>query len=58
MARELRCRDLGIHCEAVIRGETEEEVLEKAVMHALTSHGIDVVEAQMLEQLKAAIQTV
>lgn len=57
MAKELRCSDLAIDCEAVIRGETEEEVLEKAVMHALTSHGIDMIEAQMLEQLKAAIQT-
>jgi predicted small metal-binding protein len=55
MARELRCRDLGTQCDAVIRGETEEEVLEKVVQHALAVHGIDVSAAQMLEELKAVM---
>lgn len=55
MAKELRCRDLGIECDTVIRGETEEEVLERAALHTLTVHGLDVRGAQMLEQLRSVI---
>lgn len=56
MAKELRCRDLAIECDAVIRGETDEEVLEKAAQHALTAHGIDVRDAEMLQQLRSIIR--
>lgn len=38
MAKVLRCRDLGMDCPAEIRGETEEEVLEKAKEHAEKEH--------------------
>ncbi|UCC71889.1 MAG: DUF1059 domain-containing protein [Gemmatimonadota bacterium] len=58
MAKELRCRDLGMNCSQVIRAETEEELLERVAEHALTVHGIDVVQAGMLEQLQAVIYTV
>ena len=56
MAMELRCRDLSIDCDAVIRGETSEEVLEKATLHALTAHGLDLSDPQMLEQLRSMIR--
>jgi predicted small metal-binding protein len=58
MAKELRCRDLGIECNQVIRAKTEEELIEKAVQHVLTVHGFDPIEAGMLEQVEAAIYTV
>ena len=57
MAKELRCRDLGIECSQVIRAETEEELIEKAAEHAMSVHGFDVTEPYMLEQLKAVIYT-
>ncbi|UCC82958.1 MAG: DUF1059 domain-containing protein [Gemmatimonadota bacterium] len=58
MAKELRCRDLGIECNQIIRAETEEELIERTVEHVLTVHGFDVVEAGMLEQVEAAIYTI
>jgi predicted small metal-binding protein len=58
MAKELRCRDLGIDCSQVIRADTEEELIEKAAEHAIMVHGIDVIAAGMLEWLKAEIITV
>jgi len=57
MAKELRCRDLGIECSQVIRAETEEELIEKAAEHSTSVHGFDVTEPYMLEQLKAVIYT-
>ena len=55
MAKELICRDLGIACNQVIRAETEEELLERVVEHALTVHGIDLMQVGLLEQIKAAV---
>ncbi|MGD2153584.1 MAG: DUF1059 domain-containing protein [Gemmatimonadales bacterium] len=58
MAKELRCRDLGIECNQVIRAETQEQLIEKVVEHVLAVHGFDPIQAGMLEELEAAIYTV
>ena len=41
MTKSFRCADAGVVCRAKITGETEDEVLEKAVEHAREKHGID-----------------
>lgn len=41
MAKSFRCADAGVVCRAKISGETEEEVLAKAVEHAREKHGVD-----------------
>ena len=41
MTKSFRCADAGVVCRAEITGETEDEVLEKAVEHAREKHGID-----------------
>ena len=41
MAKSFRCADAGVVCNATVTGETEEEVLEKAVEHAKKKHGVD-----------------
>ncbi|MBA2312528.1 MAG: DUF1059 domain-containing protein [Actinobacteria bacterium] len=38
MARELNCRDAGLDCDEAIRGQDDEEVMQKAAAHASTSH--------------------
>jgi predicted small metal-binding protein len=58
MAKELRCCDLGILCNQVIRAKTQEELIEKVVEHVLAVHGFDPIQAGMLEQLEAAIYTI
>jgi predicted small metal-binding protein len=40
--KELRCRDLGFDCNAVVHAETEEEVLTQAAAHAKQVHDLDV----------------
>ena len=42
MAKVLKCRDVGFDCDAVVRAETEEEVLQQAAAHAETVHGVTV----------------
>ena len=39
MAQELACRDAGIVCDFVARGETEEEVLAEGIKHVKAVHG-------------------
>ncbi len=48
MAKSFRCRDAGVVCRAQVTGETEEEVLAKAVEHARTAHGVDLAQSTTL----------
>lgn len=41
MAKVLECGSAGPVCNAKVTGQTEEEVLEKAVAHAREKHGVD-----------------
>lgn len=39
--KRFACADAGVICNAEVTGETEEEVLAKAVEHARDAHGVD-----------------
>ena len=41
VTKSFRCQDAGVVCRATITGETDEEVLAKAVEHAREKHGVD-----------------
>ena len=40
--KQLKCRDAGFDCDAVVEGETTEQVLAQAGPHAKEVHGVDV----------------
>lgn len=40
MAKILKCKDVGVDCDFVASGKTDEEVLKKAAEHARKEHGI------------------
>lgn len=44
--KELRCRDVGFDCDAVVHAETEEEILAIAAEHAKEVHKVDVTPEQ------------
>ncbi len=56
MAKVLRCRDVGVACDWEARGETEEEVLQKATEHARTVHNMTEIPKEMVQKVKAAIK--
>lgn len=56
MAKVLHCRDIGFDCEGVIRGETEEEVLQQAAEHARTVHNLQEIDDKTVEKIRAAIR--
>ncbi|MCW3010020.1 MAG: hypothetical protein JWO90_424 [Solirubrobacterales bacterium] len=39
--KSFECQHAGVVCSAKVSGETEEEVLAKAVEHARAVHGVD-----------------
>lgn len=55
MTKRLRCADVTGDCEAVVTGESDEEILGQAVPHAKEAHGLE--DSQELrDQLTGAIQ--
>jgi predicted small metal-binding protein len=48
MAKTIECRHGGLVCGARVEGETEEEVVQKAVEHAREKHGVDLEQSQTL----------
>jgi len=58
MAKILRCRDVGVDCDGVIRAETEEELMKKVAEHAKTVHGMTEISPEMAAKVKAAIRDI
>ena len=58
MAKQLRCRDVGMNCDFEARGNTEEEVLQQASAHARTAHQITEMPPELADKVRAAIRTV
>ena len=54
MAKVITCRDVGVDCDFVARGQTEQEVLKKCVEHARSAHGMEL-SAELTAKVKAAI---
>ena len=60
MAKTFACRDVGVDCPYVARGETEEEVMADASQHAKEVHGYteeQLKDPEMVKKVKAAIRT-
>jgi len=51
----LRCADIGFDCKAVVKANTEEEVLMLAAEHARTVHAVTVT-PEMAIQIKPLIK--
>ena len=55
MVKVLRCRDLGPDCDAEVRGETVDEILEQVGKHAQAVHGLEVT-PELVEAVRSAIK--
>lgn len=53
--KEFNCGQLVPGCEAVITGDSDEEILEKVGVHAREEHGMDEVPAEVEDNVRAAI---
>jgi predicted small metal-binding protein len=53
--KELRCKDAGFDCDAVITGEDDQEVMAKAADHAREAHGMDEIDEETGQQIRSLI---
>ena len=56
MAKTVNCRDVGVDCDFVARGETEQEVLQQCAEHARTAHRMSEIPAELATKVRAAIR--
>ena len=52
--KRVACRNIGLDCDYIIEGDTEEELTENALKHAWESHAIKADE--MTSEMKAKIK--
>lgn len=57
MAMILKCRDVGVDCDYVCRGETEEELFRDASAHGREAHGMTEIPAELVERARLFIRT-
>ncbi len=53
---EVRCRDVGVDCDYVARGRTEEELFKNAAEHGKSAHNMDRIPPEIMEKVRSAIR--
>ena len=56
MAKTVNCRDVGVDCDFVARGNTEQEVLQQCTEHTRAAHGMNEIPADLAMKVRAAIR--
>ena len=56
MAKVVSCKDVGVDCDFMMRGETSEDILRQAAEHARTAHNMTEIPPEVAEKLRAAIR--
>jgi predicted small metal-binding protein len=58
--KSLTCRDAGFDCAAVIKGDTEDEIMQKAGEHARSEHNIkpEDMTPELQQKIRGLIRTV
>ena len=53
--KTLKCRDVGFDCAAVMRAETEAEIMQQAAVHARTVHNLSEISEQAVAKIRTLI---
>ena len=56
MTKVLNCADVMQGCAQVLRGQTEDEVMQQAGEHAARDHGVQQPPPEVVAQIRAAIR--
>ena len=56
MTKVVSCRDVGMDCDFVAHGETEQDILEQCAEHARTAHNMTAIPAEVAEKVRGAIR--
>jgi predicted small metal-binding protein len=56
MAKIVSCRDVGVDCDFVAKGETEQDILRQCTEHARTAHNMTEIPAELVDKVRGAIR--
>ena len=56
MTKVITCRDVGVDCDFVARGQTEEEILAQCAEHARSAHGMNELPPDLAEKVRSSIR--
>ncbi|OGR19600.1 MAG: hypothetical protein A2559_06260, partial [Deltaproteobacteria bacterium RIFOXYD2_FULL_66_9] len=56
MPKTIRCRDAGVDCDFVVRGETEEELFRNALEHGKAFHDMKEIPKDLQEKMRGLIR--
>lgn len=57
MTKVVHCRDVGFDCDGVVRGESEEEVLQGVAAHAAEAHNLTTVTDEVIARVREVMRT-
>ncbi len=55
MGLQVRCRDVGVDCDYVAHGRTEEELFKNAAEHGKSAHNMEQIPPEIVEKVRSAI---
>jgi predicted small metal-binding protein len=55
MTRELNCRDVGFDCDAVVRADSDEEVMAQVAIHGREVHGLEQIDSDTEQKIRSQI---
>lgn len=58
MKKMVRCRDVGFDCDGVVKGDTNEEVVNLAAQHAMQVHGVKDITPEIADKVRSVIRDV
>ena len=56
MAKTVSCRDVGMDCDFVATGETEQDILQRCAEHARKDHGMTEIPAELVDKVRVSIR--
>jgi predicted small metal-binding protein len=56
--KTISCREAGFECDWIVKGQTEEEVINNAAEHAIKEHGVksEDITPEMKEKIRALVR--
>ena len=56
MSKTVSCRDVGMDCDFVAKGETNEDIMRQAAEHARTAHNMTEIPPEVADKVRSAIR--
>jgi predicted small metal-binding protein len=56
MLKTIRCRDAGVDCDFVAKGNTEEELFRNALVHGRKAHGMTEITEELKKKMRSLIR--